>query len=77
MMSLLKYFKKTKEGLPDPKGPLSTSIPLDAISLANQQVASYRLQHLERNTVHTIGIGSYIAFTNNSASIPNNYVYRY
>ena len=40
MMSLLKYFKKkTKEGLPDPKGPLSTSIPSDAISLANQQVS--------------------------------------
>ena len=39
MMSILKYFKKTKEGLPDPKGPLSTSIPSDAISLANQQVS--------------------------------------
>ena len=39
MMSLLKYFEKTKEGIHDPKGPLPTSIPSDAISLANQQVS--------------------------------------
>ena len=37
-MSLLKYFKKTKEGLPDPKGRLLMLIPSDVILLANQQV---------------------------------------
>ena len=38
-MFLLKYFKETIEGLPDPKDPLSMSIPSDAILLANQQVS--------------------------------------
>ena len=38
MISLLKYFKKTKEGLLDPIVPLLMLIPSDAILLANQQV---------------------------------------
>ena len=37
-MSLLHYFKK-KDGLPDPKGPLSQSLSSRAISAANSEVA--------------------------------------
>ena len=37
-MSLLKYFKP-KDGLPDPKGPLSQSLPSRAIAAANSEVA--------------------------------------
>ena len=37
-MSLLKYFKP-KDGLPDPKGPLSQSLPSRVIAAANSEVA--------------------------------------
>ena len=36
-MSIRKYFK-LRDGLPDPKGSLSASIPAEAISLANTEV---------------------------------------
>ena len=36
-MSLLEYFQR-KQGVPDPEGPLSVSISLRAISLANCEV---------------------------------------
>ena len=36
-MSILTYFKP-KDGLPIPKGPLSLSIPSQAIALANHEV---------------------------------------
>ena len=37
-MSILKYFKRNKEGLPDPRGDLSLSISPRAIALANRKV---------------------------------------
>ena len=38
-MALLKYLKPcSKDGLPDPKGSLSTVIPSRAITRANQEV---------------------------------------
>ena len=37
-MSILNYFKP-KNGLPDPKGPLSRCLPMQAIALANSEVA--------------------------------------
>ena len=37
-MSILTYFKP-KDGLPNPKGPLSLSIPSQAIALANREIA--------------------------------------
>ena len=37
-MSLLKYFKP-KDGLPDPSGPLSQSLPSRVIAAANSEVA--------------------------------------
>jgi hypothetical protein len=37
-MSILSYFKP-KDGLPNPRGPLSLSIPSQAIALANSEVA--------------------------------------
>ena len=37
-MLILTYFKP-KDGLPNPKGPLSLSIPSQAIALANSEVA--------------------------------------
>lgn len=37
-MSILKYFKRNKEGLPDPRGDLSLSISPRAIALANREV---------------------------------------
>ena len=37
-MSILKYFKQNKEGLPDPRGDLSLSISSRAIALANREV---------------------------------------
>ena len=36
-MALLRYFKK-RDGLPDPKGSLSHTIPSRAISMANSEV---------------------------------------
>ena len=36
-MSILSFFKR-KDGLPDPKGPLSTAISSQAIALANRDV---------------------------------------
>ena len=37
-MSILKYFKRNKEGLPDPRGDLSLSISPRTIALANREV---------------------------------------
>ena len=37
VMSLLKYFKQ-KDGLPDPKGSLSHTVPSRAIARANREV---------------------------------------
>ena len=36
-MSIRRFFKP-KNGLPDPKGSLSASLPLQAIALANKEV---------------------------------------
>ena len=36
-MSIRRYFKP-KDGLPDPKGSLSCSLPSQAIALANKEV---------------------------------------
>lgn len=38
VMSLLRYLKH-KDGLPDPKGPLSSSVASRAIARANREVA--------------------------------------
>ena len=37
-MALFRYFEKTPKKLPDPDGPLSTSIPSSSISAANSKV---------------------------------------
>ena len=41
-MSLLKYFSrvKTKDGLPDPTGPLSKVVPSTLIEEANKEVSA-------------------------------------
>ena len=36
-MSLLQYFKP-RDGLPDPRGPLSNSVASNAIAMANREV---------------------------------------
>ena len=51
-MSILNYFK-AKDGLPNPKGPLSLSIPSQAIALANRDVAKATVVHSDRkNCAH-------------------------
>jgi len=42
IMSLLKYFSrvKTKDGLPDPTGPLSEMVPSTSIEEANKEVSA-------------------------------------
>ena len=52
-MSLLKYLR-SKDGLPDPKGSLSTDIPERTISSANQQVQKAAVRKKPGN--HTTGI---------------------
>ena len=37
-MALLKYLKASKDGLPDPKGSLSSAIPFQAIADAKREV---------------------------------------
>ena len=37
-MALLKYLKASKDGLPDPKGSLSSPIPTQAIAEASREV---------------------------------------
>ena len=37
-MALLKYLKASKDGLPDPKGSLSSAIPTRVIAEANREV---------------------------------------
>lgn len=37
-MFVLTYFKKKSEGLPDPRGPLSTKIPTPSIVAANKEI---------------------------------------
>ena len=42
-MSILKYFKRIDKAessnvLPDPEGPLSTTVPSEAIATANEEV---------------------------------------
>ena len=41
-MSLLKYFShvKTKDGLPDPSGPLNEAVPSSSIEEANKEVSA-------------------------------------
>ena len=57
MMSLWKYFKRVPpesvkkcedEGLPDPTGPLSKSVSVKAIELANAQVKKVQLGKTRR-----------------------------
>ena len=54
-MLILTYFKPN-DGLPNPKAPLSLSIPLQVIALANCKVAAaegYYRQEQETWPIHT------------------------
>ena len=46
-MALLRYFQP-KDGLPDPKGALSASLPTPAIALANREVQKIMIQEKDR-----------------------------
>ena len=48
-MALLRYFQP-KDGLPDPKGALSASLPTPAIALANREVQKIMIQEKDRNS---------------------------
>ena len=41
-MALYKYFTTTKDKLPDPRGPLSKTIPATYIASANVEVRKYQ-----------------------------------
>ena len=44
-MALLKYLKASKDGLPDPKGSLSSPIPTRVIAEANWEVKQLLSHH--------------------------------
>ena len=46
-MSILNYFKP-KDGMPNPKGPLSLSIPSQVIALANREVVKATAENKKR-----------------------------
>ena len=67
-MSILSYFK-SKDGLPDPMGPLSAAIPSQAIALANREVEKVISEEASRRPNKPWKVGSVLYTYSNGVPI--------